>query len=164
MNQVNSSHLSTAICGVHRWLYRVWALVHTHIEACSDLSSSSPINLSDSCKQLVEPVTQKAVKQVCFSDMIARVFLLQHRIVSCDRQVTIDLEERLVFNVAVSEMMILSNTLKVCVEGGRERERERERERDVLKSCMYLPDSFHVCTGYLLFHVTIREAAVSGIT
>ena len=97
MNQVNSSHLFTATCirGVHPWLYGVWDLVHTHIEACSYFSSSSsPQNLSDSCKQLVESATQKAVEQVCFSDLLAHVFLYQQRIVSCDCQVTIALEER----------------------------------------------------------------------
>lgn len=71
-----------AIKGVYKWLWRVWTLVQEHIKDTPNHS----INKSD---ELLLSATSKTIKQV-----------------------TVSLEKKHTFNVAVAEMMSLSNVLK----------------------------------------------------
>lgn len=76
-----------AIHGVHRWLHRVWALCRDHAHAATE-GTGGRHSLEEE-KQALSLATSKAVKQV-----------------------TSELEGRLALNVAVSELMVLSNVLR----------------------------------------------------
>jgi leucyl-tRNA synthetase len=81
-----------AIRGVLRWLGRVWTLAHEHIEVCQrrgEREEGEKEEGGEEGEQKIVSATHRAIQEV-----------------------TASFTERHTFNVAVSELMILSNTLR----------------------------------------------------